>query len=46
METPPLADMHPDAVALHERITKTREGFIYRGTDKGAYRSAGGVSNR
>ncbi len=38
METPPLADMHPDAVALHTRITETRQGFIYRGTDKGAHR--------
>jgi chlorinating enzyme len=39
METPPLADMHPDAVALHDRITRTREGFIYRGTDQGAHRN-------
>jgi len=37
-ETPPLADMHPDAVALHARITETRQQFIYRGTDKGAHR--------
>ena len=37
-ETPPLADMHPDAVARHARIVATRQGFIYRGTDKGAHR--------
>jgi chlorinating enzyme len=37
-ETPPISDMHPDAVALHARILKTREGFIYKGTDKGAHR--------
>jgi chlorinating enzyme len=37
-ETPPLADMHPDAVARHARIIEAREGFIYRGTDKGAHR--------
>ena len=43
METPPAADMHPDAVALHDRITKTREGFIYQGTDKGAHRNTGDV---
>ena len=42
-EAPPLADMHPDAVALHDRITRTREGFIYQGTDKGAHRNAGDV---
>ncbi len=33
-ERSPLADMHPDAVALHARITETREGFLYAGTDK------------
>lgn len=38
MERPPISDMHPDAVALHTRITETRQGFIYRGTDKGAHR--------
>jgi chlorinating enzyme len=37
-ETPPSADMHPDAVALHARIIETRQQFIYRGTDKGAHR--------
>lgn len=42
-ETPPLSDLHPEAVALHDRITRTREGFIYQGTDKGAHRSTGGV---
>ena len=42
-EAPPKADMHPDAVALHDRITQTREGFIYQGTDKGAYRGQGSV---
>jgi Phytanoyl-CoA dioxygenase (PhyH) len=41
MEAPPLADMHPDAIALHTRITKTREGFIYQGTEKGAHRDIG-----
>ena len=40
-ETPPLSDMHPDAVALHDRITSAREGFIYKGTDKGAHRDGG-----
>lgn len=33
-ERSPLADMHPDAIALHERITKARENFIYVGTEK------------
>jgi non-heme Fe2+,alpha-ketoglutarate-dependent halogenase len=37
-ETPPVSDMHPDAVALHKRITETRQKFIYAGTDKGAHR--------
>ena len=37
-EPAPVSDMHPDAVALHKRITETRQGFIYRGTDKGAHR--------
>lgn len=41
-ETPPKADMHPDAVALHDRITRAREGFIYQGTDEGAHRDADG----
>jgi len=40
-ERPPISDMHPDAVALHDRITGTREGFIYKGTDKGAHRDGG-----
>jgi len=43
VETPPIADLHPDAVALHDRITATREAFIYQGTDKGAHRGDGGV---
>ena len=38
LETPPIADMHPDAVAQHDRITRTREQFLYRGTDKGVHR--------
>lgn len=38
-ETPPVSDMHPDAVALHKRITETRQKFIYAGTDKGAHRT-------
>lgn len=42
-ETPPVSDLHPDAVALHDRITRTREGFIYQGTDKGAHRNAGDI---
>ena len=42
-ETPPLADMHPDAVAFHDRVTRTREGFIYQGTDEGAHREDTGV---
>lgn len=46
METPPLADLHPDAVALHKRITKTREGFIYKDTDKGAHRDAGAATTK
>lgn len=33
-ERSPLADMHPDAVALHARITERREGFLYAGADK------------
>lgn len=33
-ERSPLADMHPDAVALHSRITEAREGFLYTGTEK------------
>lgn len=33
-ERSPIADMHPDAVALHARITEAREGFIYAGTEK------------
>lgn len=33
-EQSPASDMHPDAVALHTRITKQREGFLYAGTDK------------
>ena len=33
-ERSPAADMHPDAVALHARITEAREGFIYAGTEK------------
>ncbi len=33
-ESSPAADMHPDAVALHSRITERREGFIYAGTEK------------
>jgi chlorinating enzyme len=37
-EPPPVADMHPDAVALHGRIVDARQGFIYRGTEKGAHR--------
>jgi hypothetical protein len=44
METPPISDLHPDAVALHDRITRTREGFIYKGTDKGAHRETGGAA--
>lgn len=44
IETPPLADMHPDAVALHDRITSAREGFIYKDTDKGAHRNGGGIA--
>ena len=44
LETPPTADMHPDAVALHDRITRTREGFIYQGTEKGAHREKDGAS--
>jgi hypothetical protein len=38
-ERPPVADMDPDAVALHKRITETRQKFIYAGTDKGVHRS-------
>lgn len=38
-ETPPESDMHPDAVALHKRITETRQKFIYAGTDRGAHRT-------
>ena len=34
VERSPLADMHPDAVALHSRITEAREGFLYTGTEK------------
>jgi hypothetical protein len=33
-ERSPLADMHPDAEALHTRITEAREGFLYAGTEK------------
>jgi len=38
LESSPVSDMHPDAVALHQRIVRTREGFIYQGTEKGAHR--------
>lgn len=41
-EPAPVSDMHPDAVALHKRITETRQGFIYRGTDKGVHRDRPG----
>jgi non-heme Fe2+,alpha-ketoglutarate-dependent halogenase len=43
-ETPPLSDLHPDAVALHDRVTRAREGFIYQGTDEGAHRGGDGVT--
>jgi chlorinating enzyme len=34
----------PDAVALHDRVTSAREGFIYKDTDKGAHRDGGGIA--
>ena len=43
-ETPPVSDMHPDAIALHDRVTSAREGFIYKDTDKGAHRDGGGIA--
>jgi chlorinating enzyme len=43
-ETPPLSDMHPDAVALHDRVTSAREGCIYKDTDKCAHRNGGGIA--
>ncbi len=30
LETPPVADFDPAAVALHDRVTGTRQGFIYK----------------
>ena len=34
MEPRPKADMHPDAVAAHKRITDAANQILYRGTDK------------
>jgi ectoine hydroxylase-related dioxygenase (phytanoyl-CoA dioxygenase family) len=34
MEPRPQADMHPDAVAVHKRVTEEAAKILYRGTDK------------
>jgi ectoine hydroxylase-related dioxygenase (phytanoyl-CoA dioxygenase family) len=34
MEPRPQADMHPDALALHKRVTEEAAKILYRGTDK------------
>ena len=35
MEPRPQADLHPDAVAVHKRVTEEAARILYRGTDKG-----------
>lgn len=35
MEPRPQADMHPDALAVHKRVTEEAARILYRGTDKG-----------
>ena len=34
MEPRPQADMHPDALAVHNRVTEDAAKILYRGTDK------------
>jgi len=34
MEPAPKADLDPEAVALHRRITEQANQILYRGTDK------------
>jgi ectoine hydroxylase-related dioxygenase (phytanoyl-CoA dioxygenase family) len=34
MEPRPRADMHPDALAMHKRVTEEAAKILYRGTDK------------
>lgn len=33
-EPPPAADLHPDAVAFHRRVTEETSRILYRGTDR------------
>jgi len=37
LETRPLADMHPDAVALHKRVTELHAEILYQGTERRAF---------
>jgi len=38
LESPPKADLHPDAVALHKQVADDQAKILYAGTDRSGYR--------